>query len=404
MIDEQHTLPATHLPPMEGPEAIPPSDPSPFLTVCLIVKDEEENLPRCLESLRAIGEYQLVVVDTGSTDRTMEIAREFEAEIHEHSVVPWNFAKARNIAMGYARGDWIFSIDADEELHAGAGHLLRQLRAIDREDIGGADILVEDMQQGRVHLSWTQNRLARRSHHPHWVGGYHNRLHHDGDLILLQGVILRHYGYDLSPEEIERKLARTEEIIRREMADGPGDYRGYFYLAHQAAIRRKPDAALDLCRTYVDNASKLPQFNGAIYHLGFRCAMSLGDTAEADRWLSDGIRAIPEDLDIAFDTVLYGTWRVRQDLVIEGARRYMAIYDHFEEQLARQGNRWTYSYTPSEHAWVCRQAALALMDQASTCLERHKGACALMGEQDAADERDAIARELGDIGIKWTNQ
>ena len=87
---------------------------APRLSVCLIVKNEERFLAQCLESIRDIA-HQIVVVDTGSTDRTIEIAKEFKAEIHTFA---WNddFSAARNEALKHATGDWVLSLDADEEL------------------------------------------------------------------------------------------------------------------------------------------------------------------------------------------------------------------------------------------------------------------------------------------------
>ncbi|HUZ07318.1 MAG TPA: glycosyltransferase, partial [Candidatus Paceibacterota bacterium] len=84
------------------------------LSVCLIVKNEEQFLAQCLKSVRPIAQ-QIVVVDTGSTDRTVEIAKEFGAEIHSFA---WcdDFAAARNAALEHATGDWILMLDADEEL------------------------------------------------------------------------------------------------------------------------------------------------------------------------------------------------------------------------------------------------------------------------------------------------
>ncbi|GEM_PF-3364967 len=94
--------------------ALPEMPKSPRLTVCLIAKNEERFLKQCLESVRELA-HQIVVVDTGSTDRTIEIARSFNAEVRSFA---WNddFSAARNEALKYATGDWILILDADEEL------------------------------------------------------------------------------------------------------------------------------------------------------------------------------------------------------------------------------------------------------------------------------------------------
>ena len=82
------------------------------LSACLIVKDEEARLPECLASIAFCDE--VIVVDSGSTDRTTEIARASGATILEH---PWEgFAVQRNVGLDAARGEWILEIDADERV------------------------------------------------------------------------------------------------------------------------------------------------------------------------------------------------------------------------------------------------------------------------------------------------
>src|SRR5580692_11225039 len=84
-----------------------------LLSVCLITLNEEENLPRALNSVQGIAD-EVVVVDCGSTDRTAEIARERGAKV---VIRPWtNFAEQKNAAAGAASHEWILSLDADEEL------------------------------------------------------------------------------------------------------------------------------------------------------------------------------------------------------------------------------------------------------------------------------------------------
>lgn len=100
---------------------------APSLSVCLIVKNEEQDLERCLDSLRPLTP-EIVVVDTGSTDRTPEIALECGARVIRHA---WDhdFSAARNVGIDAATGDWILILDADETVPAAAAVLLPGLLA-----------------------------------------------------------------------------------------------------------------------------------------------------------------------------------------------------------------------------------------------------------------------------------
>lgn len=82
------------------------------ISLCMITKNEEDVLSQCLESIKTlVGE--ILIVDTGSTDRTIDIAETFGAKIYQH---PWedDFSKHRNQSISYASGDWILIMDADE--------------------------------------------------------------------------------------------------------------------------------------------------------------------------------------------------------------------------------------------------------------------------------------------------
>lgn len=98
-----------------GPRCIPSSGSStPRISACLIVKNEERRLPRALLSLRGLVD-EIIVVDTGSTDRTRQIAEALGARVF---AIDWNddFAAARNVGLAHAGGDWILILDADEEI------------------------------------------------------------------------------------------------------------------------------------------------------------------------------------------------------------------------------------------------------------------------------------------------
>src|SRR6185369_10010622 len=95
------------------------------VSLCLIVRNEEENLPACLDSVAGLF-HEIIVVDTGSTDRTRELAIERGAKIVEF---PWidDFAAARNVSLDHATGEYAFWMDADDRLEAADRDRLGQL-------------------------------------------------------------------------------------------------------------------------------------------------------------------------------------------------------------------------------------------------------------------------------------
>jgi glycosyltransferase involved in cell wall biosynthesis len=100
------------------------------LSLCMIVKNEERNLPRCLDSVRGLAS-ECIVVDTGSTDGTPRIAASYGAVVVPFDFKIVDFAAARNHAIARARGRWILMLDADETLDRASAPAIEKLVALD---------------------------------------------------------------------------------------------------------------------------------------------------------------------------------------------------------------------------------------------------------------------------------
>ncbi|MEE9260777.1 MAG: glycosyltransferase family 2 protein, partial [Candidatus Scalindua sediminis] len=125
----KNTNPAQGRPPEAPLRAAPRSDivgtGTPTISLCMIVKNEEKFLPTCLESIKDYVD-EIIIVDTGSTDSTVEIARRYNAKIYHHA---WenSFSKARNHSLKYATCDWILWLDADEEVDKKDAYKLKKV-------------------------------------------------------------------------------------------------------------------------------------------------------------------------------------------------------------------------------------------------------------------------------------
>lgn len=196
------------------------------LSVCLIVKNEEKFLGQCLKSVRSIA-AQIVVVDTGSTDRTVEIAREFGAEVHAFA---WcdDFSAARNAALEQAIGDWVLMLDADEELSA-AG--LEQLKtALNAASVMAWRLPIVDVGREADGCSYVP-RLFRNAPGLFYVGRVHEQIFSSievrrGEWGLENRVgdaTLIHHGYTAEMTRDRNKIERNLKLLERAVAEMPDE-------------------------------------------------------------------------------------------------------------------------------------------------------------------------------------
>ncbi|HPX12106.1 MAG TPA: glycosyltransferase, partial [Syntrophales bacterium] len=221
------------------------------LTACMMVKNEEEMLPRCLESIRGRVD-EIVVVDTGSTDRTVEIALSFGARVHHH---PWrnDFSLHRNQSISYASGKWVFIIDADEEYRPSPRASLREETALAEEK--GFDTLV--MRVENLHREGTETvcsdslRVFRRNGRIRYEGIVHNELTGWGNPGSSTGRIV-HYGYDRGAASARRKFERTATLLRKQIAENPENAGAHMYLSCSHASLGQNEEALREALAAVD--------------------------------------------------------------------------------------------------------------------------------------------------------
>jgi len=168
------------------------------ISACLITLNEEENLPRCLRSLQGLVD-EIVIVDSGSTDATPKIAEEFGARFIHHD---WaGYVGQKNFALDQAAHDWVFSIDADEEVSPALAAGIELVRKIDNDaDLpAGYEVnrLVRYLGKWVYHGDWFPDilvRLFRRDKARFEGGRVHERLVLDGPVESLPGY-LHHYTY-----------------------------------------------------------------------------------------------------------------------------------------------------------------------------------------------------------------
>jgi GT2 family glycosyltransferase len=196
------------------------------LTVCVLTKNEEKFLAQCLASVKGLAD-QLLVLDTGSTDRTVEIAQEHGAEVHTFT---WcdDFSAARNAALESITGDWVLMLDADEELPVDQHARLR-------EDMQRADAIAFRLplvNRGEEAQGWSfVPRLFRNAPGVLYYGRIHEQVFPSlipyckawGLETRLGTAQLLHHGYAKEIIKDRNKIARNLGLLRLAIAERPQD-------------------------------------------------------------------------------------------------------------------------------------------------------------------------------------
>ncbi|TAK26885.1 MAG: tetratricopeptide repeat protein [Chloroflexota bacterium] len=210
------------------------------ISLCMIVKDEEKNLRRCLESVRGHVD-EMVVVDTGSSDRTPEIAQELGARVL-HFQWTDNFAAARNYAVQNATGDWVLHLDADEELETSTASSLRSLLARIGSRLGCYRLPVVNLigkpDRPSKLLSYQRRLFRRQPEMIRYVGIIHEQvqcLTGDRNWILESTDDFRiiHYGYLPQAYQEKGKHGRNFPLLLEAQRRDPYNPQHYFNLGLQ---------------------------------------------------------------------------------------------------------------------------------------------------------------------------
>jgi len=255
------------------------------LSVCMITKDEEVNIARCLRSLRPIAD-EIIIVDTGSTDRTKAIARVFGAQVFDY-VWRDDFSAARNASLEKAKGDWILVHDADEvispldyeELHAITCR--KPLKPV------GYSLVTRNYTTSITLEGWTANlgdypeetcagwfpsckvRIFVNDARFRFRNPVHEllepALRENGVEIKVCRIPIHHYGRlnevkTSAKAEVYYELGRTKLQIAK---DNPAALRE---LAVQAIELGKDDEAIDLWRRYIELDPNLPMAHYSLSH------------------------------------------------------------------------------------------------------------------------------------------
>ncbi len=234
----------------------------PTISLCMIVKNEEGMLEQCLNSVKGLAD-EIIIVDTGSTDRTKQIARKFTDKIFDFRWVN-DFSAARNESLKHATGEWILILDADETLseddHSkiraatkmglSAGFTLLQRDYHSNSSMPGWQSGIGDSyEESRCATGWNpvpSLRLFKNHKNVAFKGRVHEGAHETvsklGSITELD-IPIHHYG-KLDEDKLNEKNIMYEKIGKYK-ADEKEDFYSYLELGKQYFVNKKVDKAIE---------------------------------------------------------------------------------------------------------------------------------------------------------------
>ncbi|WP_246539312.1 glycosyltransferase [Telmatocola sphagniphila] len=273
------------------------------ISLTMMVKNEEANLEDCLLSVRDLVD-EMIVVDTGSQDRTREIAQRLGAKVYDF---PWvdSFAAARNEGLKHATGDWVFWMDADDRVDEANRQKLKELfDSLDNtmasyvmkclcvsDGPGGAETVVDHV------------RLFRRDPRLRWRFRVHEQILPDlrslNAEIRWSDATIRHVGYK-DPALRKSKLGRDRRLLELEIAENPSNPFTLFNLGSIHQELGEHQIALDLFRRSLAGSHPSDSIVRKLYALIVQAHRKLGQNDEAFYAVKAGLQVYPQDSELIF--------------------------------------------------------------------------------------------------------
>jgi glycosyltransferase involved in cell wall biosynthesis len=320
---------------------------APTLSMTMIARDEEATIGRVLFQANTFCD-QLVVVDTGSTDRTVSIAEAAGARVLSF---PWvdDFAAARNHALDAATSDWVIWLDADDVVTRemqGAFSDLKESVLSEELDAVYAQYRYHFDDTGACTFAFPRERLVRRTEGARWVGVVHEVLDIPGSNILHRDDL--YIEHRPAPTKRETKAGRNLRILQKAVDSGDRTKRTRFYFARELKDNGRYDEAYAAFGDYLTDPESTWEQHSALLGMA-ECALALDRPEDARTRLYEALTLDPRRGE---PFLVLGFLHFKKEEYAEALPWYAAA-----TALVRPGDGFTqpadYSWRPWDYLSVC---------------------------------------------------
>jgi len=277
------------------------------LSQCMIVKNEEKNIEKALGWAKDIA-YEQIVVDTGSTDRTVELAEKMGARVCHFEWIN-DFSAAKNFAMNQAKGNWIAILDADEYiLREDAKEMMAVLKKIQNnsQHINAFDSLscswVQLNDEGKAYTVLTVQRIFQNRPDLRYEGTIHEAVRIKNKAYNAENLRIMHTGYSQTAFNAADKRERNIKLLRAELERDPNNPHTMLYLADSIKAAGTEEARAEAEELYLQALANKKPAEPAIKRLAydFLLARFIYDPVKneaAKKLFDEAITVLPNNLD-----------------------------------------------------------------------------------------------------------
>lgn len=260
------------------------------ISLSMIVKNESKHLYDCLNSVKDVVD-EIVIVDTGSTDNTLDIAKSFDAKIFHFD---WNddFSAARNFSLSNCTGKWILYLDADERLDKKSAVKIKSLTETN-DNVGYYCTIVSYDSEIQRSNSIKYVRFFRNNSEAKFTGKVHEQitpsLERLNYKLINSDLVIHHIGYDISKDGKKQKALRNLKLLEEDFKTNPNDY-VLFQIGQSNFVLENFSEAENNFLQLVKSDKLNKQFKAESYSYLAQISLNKFKTDEAEKFISSAIR------------------------------------------------------------------------------------------------------------------
>jgi len=262
----------------------------------MIVKNEEKFLAGCLESVKNIVD-EIIIVDTGSTDKTIEIANSYNAKVY-HFEWKNDFSLARNESIKHATGDWILILDADERLNPGQEAKIKKYLNLNFDGLYVRIISTD--KNGELYVT-EYPRLFRKIDGVKFERKIHEQISSSilklGGKLAKTDITITHLGYSQDDETMRKKYERNLRILLEELEENPDDAHTCYHIGITKTLIGEQEEGIKYLKKAISIPREKSNINDSlrafIYNIFGNYEFKRGNSSQALNWFTESIKLAP---------------------------------------------------------------------------------------------------------------